>query len=681
MGGEDIVLNHYDFTGKIIESWVCHKTNLESPGKRIIRQKNDYDHADRLLTTKQQMTGATNLVTIASNSYNELGQLQKKEVGGVQEMNCSYNIRGWLTQINNPDDPITSGSNKKFAMRLNYNNPVTYLINEAQYNGNISSIEWRSVSGGDVSDSKRGYGFSYDFHNRLENAYYGEGDQLVRNPGYDETITGYDFNGNIMGLNRNKVISNGPVNIDNLTYSYKGNQLTSVTDNASASHKAEGFYDVSNTVDYDYDLNGNLSLDRNKGISQIQYNHLNLPKKIVDQNNSMKTIEYIYNANGQKLARKSPENLTTYYSGIFVYEETLEGDAVVPRLKYILHPEGMVDMASTQYQYFLKDHLGNTRVVVNSDNATLQITNYYPFGLTSQSFQSGIDNKYLYNGKELQEDEIGNGMLDWYDYGARMYDLLLGRFHTQDPLSEMYYSLSSYAYVANNPLKYIDPTGMWIQYSDSTGSYRYNDGQWEQYQTQGQHAGRYTAYTAESGSFLEGVLDGLNRLNKNVTGNELLSFFANDDNNATIFSGVENSADISGSATGSVYLSSTFEGSAIPTENGIQTSPFWLDIGHELSHRKDVIVNGASQAGALWLTNPDTGKPIPRSEIYATHMENLMRADESLPLRSHYVRQGAGGWEDSRILISGTRVNKFNGTTYRSTPRLLTPIIRVPSLR
>ena len=144
------------------------------------------------------------------------------------------------------------------------------------------------------------------------------------------------------------MISSGPVNIDNLTYSYKGNQLTSVTDNASASHKAEGFYDVSNTVDYDYDLNGNLSLDRNKGISQIQYNHLNLPKKIVDQNNSMKTIEYIYNANGQKLARKSPENLTTYYSGIFVYEETLEGDAVVPRLKYILHPEGMVDMASTQ---------------------------------------------------------------------------------------------------------------------------------------------------------------------------------------------------------------------------------------------------------------------------------------------------------------------------------------------
>ena len=460
MGGEDIVLNHYDFTGKIIESWVCHKTNLESPGKRIIRQKNDYDHADRLLTTKQQMTGATNLVTIASNSYNELGQLQKKEVGGVQEMNCSYNIRGWLTQINNPDDPITSGSNKKFAMRFNYNNPVTYLINEAQYNGNISSIEWRSVSGGDVSDSKRGYGYSYDFHNRLENAYYGEGDQLVRNPGYDETITGYDFNGNIMGLNRNKVISNGPVNIDNLTYSYKGNQLTSVTDNASASHKAEGFYDVSNTVDYDYDLNGNLSLDRNKGISQIQYNHLNLPKKIVDQNNSMKTIEYIYNANGQKLARKSPENLTTYYSGIFVYEETLEGDAVVPRLKYILHPEGMVDMASTQYQYFLKDHLGNTRVVVNSDNATLQITNYYPFGLTSQSFQSGIDNKYLYNGKELQEDEIGNGMLDWYDYGARMYDPTLGRWHVVDPMTDKHPDYTPYAYCYNNPINYIDPFGL-----------------------------------------------------------------------------------------------------------------------------------------------------------------------------------------------------------------------------
>jgi RHS repeat-associated protein len=461
VGGEDISLSYYDFSGKVLESWVCHKTNLESPGNRIIRQVNAYDHAGRLLSTGQQMTDATNMVTIVKNTYNELGQLQKKEVGNsVQEMNYAYNIRGWLTHINNPDESIGSSSKNKFAMRLSYNNPVTSLMNERQYNGNISAIEWRSANGGDVLASKRGYGYSYDALNRLENAYYGEGDLLMRNTGFDDVISGYDLNGNILGLNRNKLISNNPVNIDKLVYSYTGNQLKAVTDYAPDTHKAEGFYDVSSTIDYNYDLNGNLTFDGNKGISQIEYNHLNLPKKIVDQNNSSITIEYIYDAKGQKLAKISSDNLTTLYAGSFVYQETLESENVHTRLKYILHPEGMVDMASAQYQFYLKDHLGNTRVVVDSDNTTQQITNYYPFGLTSESYLGGLDNKYLYNGKELQEDKIGTGMLDWYDYGARMYDPALGRWHAVDILAEKYYSISPYTYVANIPLKFIDPDGM-----------------------------------------------------------------------------------------------------------------------------------------------------------------------------------------------------------------------------
>ncbi|MDR1091598.1 MAG: type III secretion system effector protein, partial [Prevotella sp.] len=201
----------------------------------------------------------------------------------------------------------------------------------------------------------------------------------------------------------------------------------------------------------------------------------------------------------------------------------------------------------------------------------------------------------------------------------------------------------------------------------------------------GANAGQYTAYTATSGSFLDGVLKGLNKLNNNVTGNGLLDFFANDDNNAFIMAGTKNTADITNSARGEITLSSTFQGSDIPTENGVQTSPFWLDIGHELSHRQDVLKNGATQAGATWLTNPD-GTTVKVSEKYATHMENQMRADAGLPLRTHYlsVNQGGkliGGWGPSRILNAGTRTSTFYGTTYRSLPRILIPKGLVPSSR
>jgi len=156
---------------------------------------------------------------------------------------------------------------------------------------------------------------------------------------------------------------------------------------------------------------------------------------------------------------------TIDYSGNFVYEEG--------SLKYILTPEGRVMKnpdGTFNYQYFLKvgaqrksrhcgNHLGNTRVTFDQIGTTLQEDSYYPFGMAMSglSYQSGTDypNKYLYNGKELQ-DEFGLG---WYDYGARFYDQALGRWHVIDKYAEKYYGYSPYIYAMNNPLRFIDPDG------------------------------------------------------------------------------------------------------------------------------------------------------------------------------------------------------------------------------
>jgi RHS repeat-associated protein len=134
-------------------------------------------------------------------------------------------------------------------------------------------------------------------------------------------------------------------------------------------------------------------------------------------------------------------------------------------------------------EYFIKDHLGNVRTVVTTDpnfNWLAQQTDYYPFGLEI-AVSGTSDNQIKYNSKELQTD----AKLGWYDYGARFYDPVLGRWHSVDPMAETSRRWSPYTYCMNNPIRFIDPDGMnvdgytvdddgYIERVDDTGGDKYD---------------------------------------------------------------------------------------------------------------------------------------------------------------------------------------------------------------
>ena len=256
---------------------------------------------------------------------------------------------------------------------------------------------------------------------------------------YTEKVTSYDKNGNILGLQR---YGNGL--IDNLTYTYGGNQLTKVED---ATGSSVGFSNgASTTNEYVYDNNGNLTKDSNKGITNIAYNCLNLPSTVTFSDGS--TIVYSYAADGTKLRTVHIISGTTTqkdYCANVVYENGVQ--------KLLLTEEGYVNLSDGKYYYYLKDHQGNIRVVVKEDGNFQETNHYYPFGGVFAS--TGNVQPYKYNGKELDTKKG----LNWYDYGARHYDAMLGRWFVVDPLAEKMSAWSPYAYCLDNPMFFIDPNG------------------------------------------------------------------------------------------------------------------------------------------------------------------------------------------------------------------------------
>ena len=333
--------------------------------RQIVDRHMAYDHAGRLKETWHKLNTTGSDILLAKNEYNELGQLVDKKLHSTmssgadakQSVDYRYNIRGWLTSINNAalaNNATNNDSNDLFGMNLAYNTSLGLGVTP-QFNGNISEASYsKDLGKGDVKQT--GYGFKYDPMNRLTDAVHQQ--RTTQNGawaggGFDEGEIGYDLNGNIQKLKRKDA---GGVVIDDLEYKYENSDITISNKLLSVEDKianAKGFSDGNSgsKQDYTYDANGNMTRDLNKGIGNstsdaanvTTYNHLNLPQTV---SKGGSTIRYVYDATGRKLAQyvtSGASQKRTDYAGEFIYEDNV--------LQFMNHEEGRIVVASTKPVY------------------------------------------------------------------------------------------------------------------------------------------------------------------------------------------------------------------------------------------------------------------------------------------------------------------------------------------
>ena len=445
----------YDFIGQPISVRKEHYSIY--PAKAILEPEAtydhtivydyEYDHAGRV-TRLYQTFDKNERIKIAEYRYDEAGRLVGKELhDGKFECKYDYNIRGWLTEI---DEPFMNE-------KIYYNEDLPEGV-EPLYNGNIADVYYSA------HDSAH-FRLSYDGLNRLTAS-----QQYTRNgvkTAAAETFA-YDKMGNITSIVRSteKPIPNY---INRVQLFYDGNRIIRGEGSPYYGDYNDMVYPnySGRDVEYEYDPNGNLIKNSDNRISMTTYNLLNLPQTVAFSDKSLSVFYYM--ADGRKVRNaagsysistavpidsviKNTDPYISYMSewnDVYWYQGKLQ--------KYINTPEGNIEVStgrkmSFSYYYISKDHLGSIWHYWNSlSNKYSNI--YYPSGIMREKRRSPYN--YGLTGKEIVYD---NG-LDEYFFGARTLFAPINRFNQPDPLCEEYYHISPYAYCANNFINAVDPDG------------------------------------------------------------------------------------------------------------------------------------------------------------------------------------------------------------------------------
>ena len=279
--------------------------------------------------------------------------------------------------------------------------------------------------------------------------------------------------------------------LHDLTYRHDGNRLMYVKAADNDQYVSTFEDEVHEAEECSYDLNGNLIKDNNRNLQDIDYNYLNLPQRICyGRQDAGKVISYIYATDGTKLKSLYATGTNDILSPIGTLDSNMDNDIVYSdsvvycdnslyvkgRLDRILLPDGYIQVtyrtvrgrlvAFYEYYYLMKDHQGSARINISEEylddrpsEGSQKAVSYYPFGKAMTGWTKWVNpfkEPYTYTGKKEETmHELG-----WYDYGKRFYDPNYRlSFISIDPLCEKYYSISPYAYCANNPVKYVDLRG------------------------------------------------------------------------------------------------------------------------------------------------------------------------------------------------------------------------------
>ncbi|MBK8705370.1 MAG: hypothetical protein IPN33_18565 [Saprospiraceae bacterium] len=577
-----------------------------------------------------------------------------------------------LSQLLGPhivlDQMLITGPDQLISVTVIRKDPLFAMEFDYELNGNIEEARWKVTR-----HNPKYYRYGYDGLNRVTVADYGD-ILLTENPANGtlnlqilETNTyrgwnyAYDAIGNLERLSRNGFIG-GPTcewgMIDDLTYSYDAQRthLTGVADAAPLPGRDKGFKPKPGAGAYLYDDNGNMTFDPHKDIT-ITYNFLNLPSQIVKTGAGGGTMSLTYDAAGRKWRKQVAGVIKDYCQGIEYKDGKVEAVYGQEGRLTAVYDQYGVTLTSFRAEYWLKDHIGNTRLAFADENhnGTIEVwddpstpeneaeitqeNHYYPFGMNHEGpwyATIGPRNGYQYNGKELNEElELG-----WNDFGARWQDPATGRFISIDRFAEKYNFQSVYAFAANNPIKFVDVNGdsIWIAHKGNT--YLYDNG--NLFNSDG------TEYTGKMKGFLKQTVKALNKLNETNEGRSILSDLSQSENNFTIESGFNRFLpDDHGSFGINIVTNNTYAFQVLDqrellaghlpfTQIGDGGTIYWqrdgaISLGHELAHAHD------ANYGLLDTRRTEVnGGQSEIREIRAVYKENRIREQMGKKLRKNY---------------------------------------------